>query len=126
MLAVELVSDSLRLRVEISPQWKGWCHLRLPGSVEELAGYARIDCFYQPAKESPTKKERVIILEINTLPGMTPATCIFHQAAEIGMKPMEFIDQIIQYGLEEHSNQPKNSDTLSIQKQSLVSNTQSI
>ena len=68
-------------------------------------GYARIDCFYQSAQQNSTKKkgkERVIIIEINTLPGMTPATCIFHQAAEIGMKPMEFIDRIIELGFEEH------------------------
>lgn len=64
-------------------------------------GYARIDCFYQSAQESPTGNERLVILEINTLPGMTPATAIFHQAAEIGLKPMEFIDQIIQLGFEE-------------------------
>ncbi len=65
-------------------------------------GYARIDCFYQSAQQSPTGKERVIILEINTLPGLTPATCIFHQAAEIGLKPMEFIDRIIELGIENH------------------------
>jgi D-alanine-D-alanine ligase len=35
-------------------------------------GYARIDCFYQKAEQSPTGKERVVIIEINTLPGMTP------------------------------------------------------
>ncbi len=70
-------------------------------------GYARIDCFYQPADISPTKKERVVIIEINTLPGMTPATCIFHQAAEMDIKPMDFIDLIISLGFEEHqiSNQ---------------------
>lgn len=68
-------------------------------------GYARIDCFYQTAKQSPTKKDRVIILEINTLPGMTPATCIFHQAAEIGIKPMDFIDLIISFGLQRHKEQ---------------------
>lgn len=67
-------------------------------------GYARIDCFYQPAATSPTGAERVIILEINTLPGMTPATVIFHQAAEIGMRPMEFIDEIIKLGLELHGH----------------------
>ena len=65
-------------------------------------GYARIDCFYQTAHESSTGKERVIILEINTLPGLTPATCLFHQAAEIGLKPMELIDTIIDFGCEEH------------------------
>ncbi len=66
-------------------------------------GYARIDCFYQTAEQSPTDKDRVVILEINSLPGMTPATCIFHQAAEIGMKPMDFVDTIIQLGFEEHA-----------------------
>jgi D-alanine-D-alanine ligase len=66
-------------------------------------GYARIDCFYQSAEESPTGNERLVILEINTLPGLTPATCIFHQAAEIGLKPMEFIDLIVELGIEEHS-----------------------
>jgi UDP-N-acetylmuramate--alanine ligase len=66
-------------------------------------GYARIDCFYQAAVESLTKQQRVILIEINTLPGVTPATCIFHQAAEDGMRPMEFIDKIIELGLQEHA-----------------------
>ncbi len=61
-------------------------------------GYARIDCFYQTDAQSPTGKERVVILEINTLPGLTPATCLFHQAAEIGIKPMDFIDLIVKQG----------------------------
>ena len=68
----------------------------------ECKGYVRIDFFYQEAKFSPTKKDRIIILEINSLPGMTPATCIFHQAAEIGLKPMEFIDKIIELGFKNH------------------------
>ena len=67
-------------------------------------GYARIDCFYQSAQESATNKERIVIIEVNTLPGMTPATCIFHQAAEIGIKPMEFIDRIIMLGMQEHAH----------------------
>ncbi len=69
------------------------------------SGYARIDCFYQTAEQSPTGAERIVILEINTLPGMTPATCIFHQTAEVGMRPSEFIDLIIQFGFEKHSPQ---------------------
>ncbi len=68
-------------------------------------GYARIDCFYQTAQQSPTNQERVVVLEINTLPGLTPATCIFHQAAEIGLKPMDFIDRIIELGLQAHHTQ---------------------
>jgi D-alanine-D-alanine ligase len=70
----------------------------------QCKGYVRIDCFYQTAEESPTGHERVVILEINTLPGLTPATCLFHQAAEIGLKPMDFIDTIITLGFEEHAH----------------------
>lgn len=69
-------------------------------------GYVRIDCFYQSAEESPTKEPRVVILEINTLPGLTPATCLFHQAAEIGIKTMDFIDLIVQLGMELHTQKP--------------------
>ncbi len=68
----------------------------------DCKGYARIDCFYQTAQQSPTAQERVIILEINTLPGLTPATCIFHQAAEENIRPMDFLDMIITLGFEEH------------------------
>lgn len=73
--------------------------------VVGCAGYARIDCFYQSAQQSPTGKERVVILEFNTLPGMTPATCIFHQAAELGIKPMEFIDRIVELGFQLHKKE---------------------
>ncbi|MCB9493285.1 MAG: ATP-grasp domain-containing protein [Epsilonproteobacteria bacterium] len=66
------------------------------------SGYARIDCFYQDAHQSPTGKERIVLLEFNTLPGLTPATCLFHQAAEIGLKPMELIDTIVSLGFEQH------------------------
>ena len=70
------------------------------------SGYARIDCFYQSAQTSPTGKQRVIIIEVNTLPGMTPATCIFHQAAECGIKPMDFVDTIVEYGFKKHARTP--------------------
>lgn len=73
-------------------------------------GYARIDVFFQNALQSPTGERRVILIEINTLPGLTPATCIFHQASEDGMRPMEFIDKIIELGLQEHEK----SDIVSV------------
>jgi len=57
-------------------------------------GYARIDCFLKKTD----KERKLIILEFNTLPALTPATCLFHQAAEIGIKPMELIDEIIRLG----------------------------
>ncbi len=65
-------------------------------------GYARIDCFYQTAQQSPTGKDRVVLLEFNTLPGLTPATCLFHQAAELGIQPMGLIDTIVQLGFQLH------------------------
>ena len=65
-------------------------------------GYARIDCFYQSAAQSKTGAPRVVIIEFNTLPALTPATCLFHQAAELGVKPMEFIDTIVNLGFKVH------------------------
>ncbi len=85
-----------------------------------LKGYARIDCFYQAADKSPSKKERVIMLEVNNLPGLTPATCIFHQAAEIGLKPMEFIDTLVTLGFEQHRGVVKNSDIVVEELETLV------
>jgi UDP-N-acetylmuramate--alanine ligase len=41
-----------------------------------------------------------VIIEVNSLPGMTPATAIFHQAALKNLKPFEFIDLIISSGFD--------------------------
>jgi len=79
--------------------------------LADCKGYARIDCFYQSTEQSPTQSERLVILEINTLPGLTPATCIFHQAAEIGIKPMDFIDMIVTLGFEKHTDKKINAET---------------
>lgn len=68
------------------------------------AGYSRIDCFYQTPEQSFLGKEDLVILEVNTLPGLTPATCFFHQTAERGMNPMETIDLIVKLGLERHAH----------------------
>jgi len=62
-----------------------------------VQGYARIDAFVRVYNQ-PEKIETVII-EINSLPGMTPATCIFHQAALEDLSPLGFIDRIIQHGM---------------------------
>jgi len=40
----------------------------------------------------------VVFIEVNSLPGMTPATCIYHQAAMNGYKPFEFIREILNFG----------------------------
>ena len=70
-------------------------------NVLNLEGYARIDAFVRIYKEN---KIELIFIEVNSLPGMTPATCIFHQAAIAGFKPYDFIDGILEYG-----RQKKNS-----------------
>ena len=65
-----------------------------------LEGYARIDAFVKIY--DPIHIETWMI-EVNALPGMTPATCIFHQCALHGYTPLAFIQNIIQYGLQKHA-----------------------
>ena len=60
-----------------------------------VTGYCRIDAFVR-VYEGP--RVEVIFIEVNSLPGMTPATCIFHQAAINHYKPYEFIDRILDFG----------------------------
>lgn len=60
----------------------------------ELKVYARIDGVWV--------KDKLVVLEPNTLPGLTPSTCVFHQAAEAGMNPGQFLDKIINLSLEAH------------------------
>lgn len=63
--------------------------------ILNVEGYCRIDAF---VKIYDLNRIEVYIIEINSLPGMTPATCIFHQCAINGYKPYEFIDTILAYG----------------------------
>jgi D-alanine-D-alanine ligase len=64
--------------------------------VLNLKGYARIDMFMRA-------DGRVAVLEPNTLPGMTPSTVLFHQAAASGITPAGLIDRIIRSALEAHA-----------------------
>ncbi len=66
-----------------------------------IEGYARIDAFVRIFEDA---KVEVVFIEVNSLPGMTPATCIFHQAAIAQYKPYEFIDRILDFGFRK-SNQ---------------------
>jgi D-alanine-D-alanine ligase len=63
--------------------------------VLNLKGYARIDMFVRA-------DGRVAVLEPNTLPGMTPSTVLFHQAAASGITQEGLIDRIIQSALAVH------------------------
>jgi D-alanine-D-alanine ligase len=64
--------------------------------VLSIEGYARIDAFVRIYNADQVE---VIFIEVNSLPGMTPATCIFHQAAIAQYKPYEFIDRILDFSL---------------------------
>ena len=63
----------------------------------QIKVYARIDAFW-------TKDKKLIILEPNTLPGVTPSTMVFHQAAEKGWSPTEFFDRIIDLSIKAHED----------------------
>ncbi len=58
--------------------------------------YSRIDGFWT--------RKKLIVLEPNTLPGITPSTMVFHQAAEAGMTPTDFFSRVIELSLEAHED----------------------
>ena len=61
-----------------------------------LRVYTRIDGFWD------TKERKLYINEPNTLPGVTPSTMVFHQAAEAGLTPSGFFDKLIELSLMEN------------------------
>lgn len=63
--------------------------------ILNVVGYCRIDAF---VRIYDVNRVEVIFIEVNSLPGMTPATCIFHQTAIQGYKPYDFIDRILDFG----------------------------
>jgi D-alanine-D-alanine ligase len=60
----------------------------------DLKAYSRIDMFICDS--------RILVLEPNTLPGMTPSTVLFHQAAAEGLSQTDLISRIIEFSLEAH------------------------
>ncbi len=74
--------------------------LKKAAKVLKVKGYARIDAFVRIFDDG---KVETIIIEVNSLPGMTPATCIFHQAAINNYKPYQFIDKILEFGFYEQN-----------------------
>ncbi|PIY08258.1 MAG: D-alanine--D-alanine ligase [Flexibacter sp. CG_4_10_14_3_um_filter_32_15] len=53
---------------------------------------ARIDGFY-------TNDNTIELIDINTLPGMSPTSLIFRQAAEIGLSPTDFMTYLVYQSL---------------------------
>ncbi len=69
--------------------------LKAAAKVLGVEGYCRIDAF---VRVFAGNKVEVVFIEVNSLPGMTPATAIFHQCALNNYKPYEFIDKILSFG----------------------------
>ncbi len=86
-------------RKSISAKVKG--ELEKAARLLNINGYARIDAFVRIYEED---RVEVIFIEVNSLPGMTPATCIFHQAAIDGLKPYDFIDGILNFAFQKFGN----------------------
>jgi len=80
--------------------------LKRVAQILNIQGYARIDAFVRVFEGN---KSETIIIEVNSLPGMTPATCIFHQTAINGYKPYDFIDNILTFGIQ---REQKNTATI--------------
>jgi D-alanine-D-alanine ligase len=72
-----------------------------------VTGYCRIDAF---VRIFPDNKVETIVIEINSLPGMTPATCIFHQAALHNYKPYDFIDKILTFSFSKKERLVQSTD----------------
>ena len=61
-----------------------------------IQGYARIDLFFN------LRDDRVLVIEANSLPGLTPSTVIYHQAlAEVPpMNPQAFLSKLVELGMQ--------------------------
>jgi D-alanine-D-alanine ligase len=79
----QIISDKVKVQLEKAAK------------ALNVSGYCRIDAFVRVFDKNEVE---VIFIEVNSLPGMTPATCIFHQTAINGYKPYDFIDRILEFG----------------------------
>lgn len=64
-----------------------------------IQGYARIDIFFN------TRTDQTMVIEANSLPGLTPSTVIYHQAlAETPpLTPQSFLSRLVDLGTERHA-----------------------
>ena len=63
--------------------------LEIAAKKLNIKNYARFDIFYQ------LQSGKVIFIEANTLPALTPSTVLFHQALAEGMTPVQLLETII-------------------------------
>ncbi|MCX6297250.1 MAG: D-alanine--D-alanine ligase [Bacteroidetes bacterium] len=95
-------SKDLKDRQQISDKVKQT--LGAAAKLLNINGYTRIDAF---VRIYDVNRVEVIFIEVNSLPGMTPATCIFHQTAINGYKPYDFIDKILDFGFQKRKMELK-------------------
>ncbi len=69
--------------------------IELVAKILGIQNYARIDIFFNCIHK------QIIIIEVNSLPALTPSTVIFHQALaeQNSMYPLQFLEAIIAEGL---------------------------
>ncbi|PPK87782.1 D-alanine-D-alanine ligase [Neolewinella xylanilytica] len=70
--------------------------------ILDVTGYCRIDAFVRVHEDG---RAETIVIEVNSLPGITPATAIFHQAAIAGYQPYQFIAAILDFAKERQRRQ---------------------
>ncbi|HEX4109989.1 MAG TPA: ATP-grasp domain-containing protein [Solirubrobacteraceae bacterium] len=70
-------------------------HIERVANALGLEGYARVDAFMQ------RDSGEIIVIEVNTLPGLTPATVLFHQgvAETPSLSPREVLERIVDLAL---------------------------
>lgn len=84
-----------------NPEWNSRARQTLQQEVARLAetvglhGYARVDGFARLLGQGQVE---FWLLEVNTLPGLTPATVFFHQAAAAGYTPLAILEHLIAEG----------------------------
>lgn len=71
-------------------------HIEKTAKALGIQGYARIDAFFN------THSGQTMVIEANSLPGLTPSTVIYHQAlAEVPpLSPQEFLSKLVRLGLD--------------------------
>ena len=79
----------------------------------DVQGYCRIDAFVRVFADG---RVETIPIEINSLPGMTPATAIFHQAALAGYQPAAFIAAILAFGKARRDAVATGKDTTPVER----------
>lgn len=77
-----------------------------------IEGYARLDIFFN------VRDNRTMLIEANSLPGLTASTVIFHQAlAETSpMPPRAFLERLIACGLTRHRAYARDDDHQAIRR----------